>query len=369
MTYPTAVLFGGSGFIGRHFAAHLLEQRLAQHVWLCDLVRPPDAALPPPAARGLRDGTVRFAVVDVRQPIEGPALPDRADLVVNLAAVHREPGHRPAEYFETNVSGAEHVCAWSARIGCPRLVFTSSIAPYGPSEEPKSEASAPAPETPYGRSKLAAEEIHLAWQRADGGRRLVIVRPGVVFGPGEGGHVSLLIRAVLGRYFVYIGSRHVLKAGGYVKELCHTVSWVLERQARSGNGVELYNFTLDPPPSVANYVEAICKVAGVRRFVPRLPYGPLYATSVGLQAVARALGKRQPFDPVRLRKLVRSNHVVAEYLRREGYPSRYTLEQALLDWRRERPDEWGAGPDPSGDRAGSGAQVRNVATDRTTKKP
>ena len=44
-------------------------------------------------------------------------------------------------------------------------------------------------------------------------RKLLIVRPGVVFGPGEGGNVSRLIKAVIKRYFIYIGNRKTRKAG------------------------------------------------------------------------------------------------------------------------------------------------------------
>ena len=112
-------------------------------------------------------------------------MPNQTDLAVNLAAIHREPGHQDYEYFETNLKGAENVCSWADQVGCNKIIFTSSIAPYGPAEEPKDEQSLTVPVTAYGSSKLAAEKIHIAWQHKDiEGRQLVIVRPGVVFGPG-----------------------------------------------------------------------------------------------------------------------------------------------------------------------------------------
>ena len=96
---------------------------------------------------------------DVRTNLWRDEMPDKVDLIFNLAAVHREPGHEPFEYYDTNLAGAENVCSWATTVNCSRLVFTSSISPYGPSENLKDEDSQPAPDTPYGSSKLAAEYI------------------------------------------------------------------------------------------------------------------------------------------------------------------------------------------------------------------
>src|SRR5690606_31892986 len=99
---------------------------------------------------------------DVRRPIDW--FPEeKVDLIANFAAVHREPGHEDYEYYETNLLGAENVCAWAERVGCNKLIFTSSIAPYGPSESPKNEGSLPVPVSAYGGSKLVAEQIHQKW--------------------------------------------------------------------------------------------------------------------------------------------------------------------------------------------------------------
>jgi nucleoside-diphosphate-sugar epimerase len=338
--FKTCVLFGGTGFIGTHFARHLLANRIAENIFLAD-TRPPEAGAWPEAAQEMcRNGKVRYVPVNVHRTIEHPDLPDHTDLVVNLAAVHREPGHAAYEYFETNLLGAENVCAWAEKIGCPKIIFTSSISPYGPTEEERDEQSLPLPATPYGASKLAAEKIHLAWQRGGQNRRLLTVRPGVVFGPGEGGNLTRLIRAVLGRYFFYMGNRQTRKAGGYVKELCHALLWMMERQEERGEGMTLFNFTMDPAPTVEEYVQTVCRVAGVRRFVAGVPHLLLLGASYAIEAVSRPLGIHQPISPVRIRKLVRSNNIVPGFLRAAGYQYQYTLEQALTDWRRERLQDW-----------------------------
>jgi len=339
-TFQRCVLFGGTGFIGTHLAAYLLASGRVEQVWLADFRQTPSAAWPKELQLQQQKGKVRCLELDVRQPIVHPALPHEADLVVNLAAVHREPGHEPHEYFATNLPGADHICAWAEKAQCPRLIFTSSIAPYGPTEERKDESSLPVPISPYGASKLAAEKIHLGWQRAEKGRKLVIVRPGVVFGPGEGGNVTRMVRAVLKRYFFYMGNHLTRKAGGYVKELCHALCWVMDWQDRTGADVTLFNFSMDPAPTVEEYVNTILRVAQVQHFIPSVPYSLLLAASYPIEAVSRPLGLRQPISPVRIRKLVRSNNIVPGFLRAQGYPYQYTLERALADWLHDRPEEW-----------------------------
>ena len=179
------VIFGGTGFIGTHLTQTLLSSDAAETIYLADVKEPVDEPYAEQLQVGLRSGRVVYVPYDVRKPIPNDLLPANTGLIFNLAAVHREPGHQAYEYFETNLLGAENVCAWAGTIGCKKLVFTSSISPYGPCEEQKTEESLTVPETPYGSSKLAAEKIHMMWQSGGEGRQLLVLRPGVVFGPGD----------------------------------------------------------------------------------------------------------------------------------------------------------------------------------------
>jgi nucleoside-diphosphate-sugar epimerase len=337
----SVIIFGGSGFIGVFFAQHLLEYKLADKVYLVDFESLYFKFSEFRKSLVADHDNIVFVNGDVRQALDWFSPIEPVSLIANFAAIHREPGHADGEYYHTNLLGAENVCAWAEMVGCNKILFTSSISPYGLSEEVKDERSLPSPVTAYGGSKLAAEKIHQIWQaRDDANRRLVIVRPGVVFGPGEGGNVSRLIKAVLHRYFFYMGNKNTRKAGVYVKELCHAMWWVLNRQSTSGEQVSLFNMSMNPGPSIEEYVNAVCRVAGVRRFVPGLPYRLLLAVAYLIDSIARALSVKHPFSPVRIRKLVRSNNILPNYLVENGYEYRYTLETAFADWLKSCPEEW-----------------------------
>src|SRR5262249_54553932 len=127
------------------------------------------------------------------------------------------------EYFWTNVTGAIEVCRFADRIGARRLTFTSSISVYGPANEPRDEHGPFTPDTAYGRSKLLAEKIQLNWQAAREGRQLIIVRPAVIFGPGERGNFTRLAAVLRARRFVFPGRNDTIKACAYVGELVRSM--------------------------------------------------------------------------------------------------------------------------------------------------
>lgn len=335
------VIFGGTGFIGVFFAKFLLDAGHADKVYLVD-IEPVSAKCSHYRKRLVaQDSRILFVSGDVRQPLDWFIPSEVVTLIANFAAIHREPGHEDFEYYQTNLLGAENVCDWAEKVGCNNIIFTSSIAPYGPSEEAKDERSLTTPITAYGASKLVAEKIHQIWQaRDDERRRLVIVRPGVVFGPGEEGNVTRLIKAVLHRYFFYMGNQNTRKAGVYVKELCNAMWWVLQRQNTNGEHVSLFNMSMNPAPSIRDYVNMVCRVAGVKRLVPSVPYPMILLVAYILEIIARPLGIKHPFSPVRIRKLVRSNNILPSYLVKNGYNYIYTLESAFADWCASCPEEW-----------------------------
>lgn len=336
------VIFGGSGFIGSHFASTLLHEGECDKVVLVD-IEPIDLDRFGQYLSPFIDSEkLEFVQGDVRQYESLSSIPkDNVSLVVNLAAIHREPGHEVEEYFKTNLLGAENVCKWAEEVSCEKIIFTSSIAPYGPSETVKSEDTIPCPETAYGSSKLAAEKIHQCWLSKNSEKRsLVIVRPGVVFGPGEGGNVTRLVRAVIGRYFFYMGNQETVKAGIYVKELCNAMLWAFKKVENSKNSLILFNATMNPAPTVKEYVDAICRVANIKRRILSVPYAFLMFLTSVIDAIAKPFGMKHPFSPVRIKKLVRSNSILPNYLIHNKYQYKFSLESAFSDWKADRMNDW-----------------------------
>jgi len=324
------IITGGTGFIGTHLTNMILAEHPDAKVWNLDIVKP---GTPNPVVKNykpaVREGETlgsTYVACDVRRPIgELPFTPTPEDIIFNFAAVHRTPGHEDIEYFETNIRGAEHVCEFAERYGIKKMVFTSSIAPYGASEELKKEDTLPMPNTAYGISKLVAEKIHIGWQKGGADRRLLVVRPGVVFGKGENGNFSRLYKGIKDHMFAYPGRKDTIKACVYVKELVRFILWNVEERNDSFN---LYNCTFEPAYTIEQIVTAMKKVTGLTQWVPYIPNSVI----MPMAACAQMIGSPMGICPARVKKLQISTNVCGQKMAWSGYKFKYTFEEALQDW-------------------------------------
>jgi len=317
------LITGSSGFIAKHLFQELSHKNIIFGV-------------------DSKKSTNTKIICDVRNKLENKKLPKRIDLIINLAAIHREPGHKPNEYFDTNILGAENITSFAEQVNCKQIIFTSSISPYGIEDKLKTEDTIPCPNTPYGSSKLAAEKIHIAWQNRDIKKRvLTIVRPGVVFGKGEGGNMSRLVKLIHKNFFFYMSNKDTRKAGIYVKELVNQIMWTHDKQIKNKlPKIALFNATMWPNPSISDYVNNVKSAANIKSFVPNVPYSILMCFGFIFELIFKMLGKANPFSPVRLRKLVRPNLVKPSLLIKHKYKPIYTLRSALEDWKKEDPKVW-----------------------------
>lgn len=127
------------------------------------------------------------------------ALHDVSAVVHCAARVHvmRDRSAEPLEEFRrVNVQGTLNLARQAAAAGVRRFVFVSSIKVNGEATQPGrpfTAADVPAPQDPYGVSKMEAEQAlrDLAKQT---GMELVIVRPPLVYGPGVKANFAAMMR-------------------------------------------------------------------------------------------------------------------------------------------------------------------------------
>ena len=325
------IITGGTGFIGTHLTNLLIEKFPKVKIYNLDIVKP---GTPNPVVKNykkaLKDGQKLSSVwvnCDIRNSIDNlPFVPTEDDIIFNFAAVHRTPGHEDHEYFETNILGAENVTAFAEKYGIKKIVFTSSIAPYGAAEELKTENTLPTPNTAYGVSKFVAEKIHEKWQNGDvKNRKLTILRPGVVFGKGENGNFTRLYWALRKHRFAYPGRRDTIKACIYVKELVNFMLYCVENQI---SGEEVYNCCYEPAYTIEHIVESMKKVTGLSTFVPDIPNWLI----MPLAAILGVLGSPMGICPARVKKLQISTNICGKKLKECSYEFKWTFEDALNDW-------------------------------------
>lgn len=188
-----ALVTGASGFIGKYLCEKLQEKG--------DAVTGIDLTPHKPAWCD-----TWFQVDITRPPENNPALLNackNVDVIFHLAGkVHAlaEVKSDDDEYHLINTTGTANLLKAAAQEKVRKFVFFSTVKAYGEnipnlnnSCEPISETTETVPDTPYGQSKLDAEELVLRGNYIDD---VTVLRLCMVYGPGAKGNILKMIKAI-----------------------------------------------------------------------------------------------------------------------------------------------------------------------------
>lgn len=165
---------GSTGFVGSHLAANLVKP--GRLVYGTSRSAHGDEFL---RSKGCHP--IRFDLENTKFPLGDGALP-QVSVVFHVAG---KLAGSLDELNAVNEAGTEKIVEYYARQEKrPRFIYVSSVAAGGPSSEstPKKESDPPKPISHYGMSKLAGENIVRKYASQ---LSATIIRPGIVFGPGD----------------------------------------------------------------------------------------------------------------------------------------------------------------------------------------
>ncbi len=255
------LLTGGAGFLGRNVVSALLES--GHEVVL--LVR-----------GGRRPGLPEEATVidgDVRDALVFTAAADGCDAIMHAAAMVKIWSARREDFDDVNLGGIRNAIA-AAGTHRIRLVYTSSFMAVGPTPEAGVDEAQKHPGPPfhndYERTKALADELARAYA-AEGGD-IVILYPGVVYGPGEltDGNIiaKMLADQMNGRLPGIVGPGDRLWSYSFVEDVARAHVAALERGRRGER------YLLAGDNATLTQVFAAASARAGRDLSPRkLPYG------------------------------------------------------------------------------------------------
>jgi dihydroflavonol-4-reductase len=294
---------GATGFIGRHVVSHL-------------------------ESRG-------DDVIEVGRPLERTAIAKAiagAETVIHLAGVVSTS--RDEEYVAVNVDATAAVAEATCERGA-RLVHISSLAAAGPAgpQAPRREADPPAPMTAYGRSKLEGERAVAAVS----GLRWTVLRPGVVYGPGDRALLPLFLLAARG-VLPNIGRASAAYTFVYISDLVRAIVAAVDRGA-SGDVL----FVGHPQPVTTRaLLEGVRQAVGRATVIVRVPLSVLKLVALLGDAGGAVRGKPLPMNSRRYAELSADGFVCrVDRLRdRLGVVATVGLDEGLAEaaawYRRER---------------------------------
>ncbi|MGA3067022.1 MAG: NAD-dependent epimerase/dehydratase family protein [Tepidisphaeraceae bacterium] len=284
----SVLVTGASGFIGGRLVRRLIEHYCRVFCLVRSNSRTEELRS---AGAQLINGDVTDGASVVRSLAES-----QAGTVFHLAGLVKARS-RDA-FMRVNAGGVEAVAAACAdRAAPPVLVVVSSLAAAGPcgAAESRTEADIPAPVSNYGRSKLAGEE---AATRYAGAVPISIVRPPIVFGPGDRGVLEMFRPIARWGLHVVPGRGRGRYSLLYVDDLVEGLLLVAEKGERvsadaSPGGQGFYFFADEDRPTYRQLGQSIATALGKKPpIVIRLPV-PL-ARLVGLSGDVMGRIRRSP---------------------------------------------------------------------------
>lgn len=231
------------------------------------------------------------------------------DVVVHLAGKAHDLANTssPQEYFEVNFEKTKELFDIFLTSDVRDFIYFSSVkAAADIVADVLIEGVSPSPKTPYGQSKLQAEQYLLSKNLPEG-KRLFILRPCMIHGPGNKGNLNLLYKVVKKGIPYPLGAFENKRSFLSIDNLL----FALERIIKDPNIPDgVYNIADDEPLSTNELIKVMANASSSR--------GSVWNISKGLISGVARIGDKLhlPLNSERLKKLTESYVVSNEKIKK-----------------------------------------------------
>lgn len=303
-------IIGGSGFVGSNLAK--LFRKNNTNFQILDNVK--SKFFPEKYIHG-----------DIRNNDDLKQIAD-SDILINLAAVHRDDVRPLSLYDDINVEGSRNICKLAKENGINKIIFTSSVAVYGFAKPNTNENGEINYFNDYGRTKYLAEEVFVDWYNEDPvNRTLVIIRPTVIFGKGNRGNVYNLLNQIHSKKFAMFGNGENIKSMAYVKNVAAFINHSLSFD----QGLHLYNY-IDKPDMNMNKLVSITRKVLFNKHNVGLRMPAFVGKLIGYIAdiISFLMKKNLPISSIRVKKFLSTTQFDSS-IKITGFKAPYKLEDGL----------------------------------------
>jgi nucleoside-diphosphate-sugar epimerase len=265
-------------------------------------------------------------IVDIRDKKSLKILLKDFDLVVLLAAEHRDDVSPASLYYDVNVEGTRNVLETMDTNGIKNIIFTSSVAVYGLNKINPDENHPADPFNHYGKSKWQAEEVLREWYNRDSDKMLRILRPTVIFGERNRGNVYNLLKQIASGRFMKIGKCDNKKSMAYVGNI---VAFIEYQIANSKPGYEVYNYIDKPDLSMNELIDVVGQ--SLNRKIPslKIPYWIGMSGGFCFDILGKLTHKKLPISSVRVKKFCATTQFDSTKALSTNFSPPYSLSQAI----------------------------------------
>ena len=265
-------------------------------------------------------------VGDVREQEQMDEKLKDADVVILLAAQHRDDVSPISLYYDTNVGGMKVTLNAMEKNGIKRLVFFSSVAVYGLNKKNPNEEHPADPFNHYGKSKWQAEEVLQEWYKTHTDWNIDIIRPTVIFGERNRGNVFNLLKQISSGKFLMVGKGTNVKSMAYVGNIVAFVKFMVDNVT---TGYNVFNYIDKPDTNMNDLVALVEKVLNKRIPSTHFPYWMGMMGGYCFDVLAWITGKKFAVSSVRVKKFCAVTQFDSTKVMTSGFIPPYTLQEGL----------------------------------------
>ncbi len=249
------------------------------------------------------------------------------DLVVLLAAEHRDDVSPASLYYDVNVNGMQHVLEAMEHNGVKRLIFFSSVAIYGLNKQNPDESFAADPFNHYGKSKWQAEQLLQNWYEKHKDWNINVVRPTVIFGERNRGNVYNLLSQISQGRFLMVGKGQNVKSMAYVGNVVAFVDFLIDTHKEA---YQVYNYVDKPDFDMNTLLAVVGKVLGKRLSKCIFLFLGMLG-GWGFDLLSWLTGRKFSVSSVRVRKFCATTQYDASKMLASGFNAPYTLKKVYRE--------------------------------------
>ena len=235
------------------------------------------------------------------------------DAIIHLAGKAHDTKNQSASqvYFDINTGLTQKIFDFFLESSAKKFIFFSSVKAAADSVvgDMLTEDVIPTPVGPYGESKIAAEEYILSKLGSEDGelkvamqrdKRVYILRPCMIHGPGNKGNLNLLYNVVKKGIPWPLGDFENKRSFTSIDNLCYVVEGLLTKDVASG----IYHMGDDEALSTNELIALMCEAMGKEPHIWKMNRKMMEGCA-GLGTLLHL-----PLNTERLRKLT-ENYVVS----------------------------------------------------------
>jgi nucleoside-diphosphate-sugar epimerase len=313
----TAAVTGATGFLGSALVTELVKRQQAVRILTRDEKK---------AHQQFAD-TVTIIPGDITDAVQVQRAVAGATTIYHLAGRLYHPSIPAELYRQAHVEGTRILLsACQGQTQLRRIVHVSTTGVFGVTGETLAAEDAPvAPTNPYEATKLEGEQLALKAHQEQG-LPVTVVRPGLVYGPGDLHLLGFFVSINKGRFRVIDGGKALLHPV-YIDDLLAALLLCAERSQAHGRS---YNIAGERPVTIRELASAIA-----RALDRELPAGsiPLWLANLAshIFAVMPGMkGGRAPLTRSRVQFLTNSRiYDISRAASELGYTPKVGLEEGM----------------------------------------